>query len=150
MNAQLDMTAPQRVVQSARAYLGTPFMHRGRSKNGIDCAGLARCACKDAGFNVPDYLLYGREPHGGELEAAMERALGAPVMLAPVSMFRLKVGDIVLVRFKIEPHHVAILTDYQFGGLGVIHADGHNGKVVEHRLAEDMVKRITHVFRIPD
>jgi hypothetical protein len=52
------------------------------------------------------------------------------------------------VRYEVEPHHLAIVTDYPFAqARGVIHADGMQGKVVEHRLDEEMVTRITHAFR---
>lgn len=76
-------------------------------------------------------------------------ALGEPVAIAPVKERQLQIADIVLMRFEVEPHHVAIVADYIFGGFSLIHADGHTGKVVEQRLAPDMAKRITHVFRRP-
>lgn len=114
---------------------------------GVDCAGLAWCAARDAGLALPDFRLYGREPHAGKLIETMEAAMGAAVLTAPVARADLRVGDVLVVRYRIEPHHIGIATDYMFGGLGVIHSDGHNNKVVEHRLTDDMVTRITHVFR---
>lgn len=74
-------------------------------------------------------------------------ALGAPVAVAPVPASTLAVGDVVLMRFEVEPHHVALIGDYVFGGFSLIHADGHTGCVVEHRMAPDHIRRITHVFR---
>lgn len=141
------MTA-QALVASARAYTGVRFRHRGRNRQGVDCAGLVWCAFKDIGLVMPDYRLYGREPNRGELERAMESALGSPVVTSPAKRADLQPGDVLVVRFKVEPHHVGIVTDYTYGGLGVIHADGHSNKVIEHRLADDMVSRITHVFRM--
>ena len=135
------------LVEAARKYLGVPFVHRGRSRQGLDCAGLIKLSLEDIGFPVQDYLLYGRTPHNGELERTIEARLGPAVAIAPVRSSQLHVGDVVLVRYRVEPHHVAIVTDYPYGGLAVIHTDGHTGRVVEHRLAEDMVRRITHVFR---
>lgn len=138
---------PEEFVAAARSYTGVKFRHRGRSRMGVDCAGLAWCAAKDAGRLLPDFRLYGREPHAGKLIETMEAAMGPAVLTAPVERTDLHVGDVLVVRYRIEPHHIGIVTDYPFGGLGVIHSDGHNDKVVEHRLADDMVNRITHVFR---
>lgn len=141
---------PEAVVSAARSYIGVPFRHRGRSRAGVDCAGLAWCAFRDAGMELSDadYVLYGREPYRGELERTIQVALGEPVAVAPVNARQLRVGDVLAVRFNVRPHHVAIVADYRYGGLSVIHSCGAVGKVVEHRLADDMVKRITHVFRI--
>lgn len=141
---------PAEFVASARSYAGVKFRHRGRSRLGVDCAGLAWCAAKDAGLVLPDFRLYGREPHAGKLIATLEEAIGPAVLVAPVARTDLRIGDVLVVRYRVEPHHIGIATDYRLGGLGVIHSDGHNGKVVEHRLADDMIQRITHVFRFEE
>lgn len=138
-----------RLVEAARAYLGVKFRHRGRNRLGLDCAGLLKVTYRDCGINLPDCTLYGPEPNAGALEREMAIRLGDPVAMSPVRRSALQVGDVVLVRFKFLPHHVALLTDYPYGGLGVIHASGEAGEVIEHRLADDMIKRITHVFRKP-
>ena len=137
------------LVSAARKYIGVPFLHQGRNKHGLDCAGLAWISFRDAGFAATDYRAYGRTPHDGELEKAMEVALGAPVKVGNVSEADLQAGDVVLMRFTIEPHHVGIIGDYPYGGFSLIHTSGHSRKVIEHRLAADHVKRITHIFRKP-
>jgi hypothetical protein len=97
---------------------------------------------------LPDFRLYGREPHNDGLVGHISAALGAPVAVAPVSAGDIKVGDVIVVRFEVEPHHVAIVTDYPYGrSFGIVHACGHTGRVIETRLAEDVIRRITHVFR---
>lgn len=56
----------------------------------------------------------------------------------------------MVMRLEIEPHHVGIVTDYPYGkSFGLIHADGHYRRVIEHRLTEDYINRITHLFRKP-
>lgn len=137
------------LVAAARKYVGTRFRHRGRSPNALDCVGLGWRAFMDCGIELPDFRLYGREPASDGLVKHMSTALGEPILTAPVRAFSLRVGDIIVIRFSIEPHHVALVSDYPFGGLAVIHTDGHTGRVVEHRLPEDWVKRITHVYRRP-
>jgi cell wall-associated NlpC family hydrolase len=136
-------------VAAARKYLGTPFKHRGRTSRGLDCAGLAWLAYVDCGMALPDFRKYGREPSDDGLLKHVSAALGTPIAVAPVRSSSLQVGDVIIMRFEVEPHHVAIVTDYPFGGFAIIHACGHNDKVIEQRLSDDMVKRITHVFRKP-
>ncbi len=136
-----------RLVEAARAYEGVKFRHRGRSRMGLDCAGLPWVAYRDCGMILPDFRLYGREPHKDGLVQRASEALGEPVAQAPVAEEQLQAGDVIIIRYDIRPHHIMIVTDYPLGGLGVIHTDGHYGRVLEHRLSADIVARITHVFR---
>jgi cell wall-associated NlpC family hydrolase len=137
------------LVAAARRHLGVRFRHRGRSPRGLDCAGLAWLAYHDCGVTLPDFRLYGTEPAEDGLVRHMIAAVGAPLYVGPVPPAALRPGDVAVFRFEIEPHHVALLGDYRFGGLSVIHACGHNGRVIEQRLTDDMTQRITHVFRRP-
>lgn len=138
-----------KLVSAARKYLGVKFRHRGRTPRGLDCVGLGILAYKDCGVALPDFRLYSDEPHQDGLVTHITNSLGEPVKKSPVRMKDLQPGDVLVLRFYIQPHHVAIVTDYKYGGLAVIHADGHSNKVLEQRLTEDMVKRVTHVFRRP-
>lgn len=137
------------LVDAARTYKGVKFRHRGRNRRGIDCAGLAWCAYRDCGVTLPDYRHYGKEPHQDGLIHYIRAALGTEIEKGPVEVCSLKPGDVIVVRFEVEPHHVAMVTNYKFGGLSVIHADGHSNKVIEHRLDMKFIRRITHVFRRP-
>lgn len=139
------------LVAAARSLRGVRFVHRGRTRRGLDCAGMVKVAYQICGVELADFVLYAKEPsaHGPGLTAYMVQALGDPVAVGPVRAGQLQVGDVLVMRFEVEPHHVAIVTDYPFGGFALIHACGHNKKVIETRLAPDMVKRITHVFRRP-
>ena len=74
------------LADAARGYIGTPFRHRGRSRLGVDCVGLGVLAYADCGVAVPDFRLYGREPHRDGLVARMTLALGEPVAVAPVAV----------------------------------------------------------------
>src|SRR5690242_9974129 len=99
------------LVTAARAYKGTPFLHRGRTRRGVDCVGLLVLAFRDCGYAPPDFTLYGREPsaHGPGLTHYMVAALGEPVAVAPVPAHRLLPGDVIVMRFKKEPHHVGMV-----------------------------------------
>ena len=128
------------LIAAARRYLGVPFRHRGRTSAGLDCAGLVWRAYADLGLVLPNVRIYGREPHRNGLQEAMVRALGEPVDRHP------QAGDVLLMRFDLEPHHIGIAADYPHGGLSLIHAHGLAGRVVEHRLNKTWRDRIVAVF----
>lgn len=132
------------LIEAARSCLGVKFRHRGRSERALDCAGLVWWSYHLCGVDLPDFRLYSREPsaHGPGLTHYVREALGEPVS-------DLQAGDVVILRFEREPHHMGIITEYPYGGFALIHACGHNGKVIEHRLAQDQKNRITHAFRRP-
>ena len=130
------------LVQAARQYLGVPFRHRGRTPKGLDCAGLIWLAYADLGVILPDVRIYGREPHRNGLVEAVDRALGSAIIANP------QPGDVLLMRFNREPHHLGIVGDYAHGGLSLIHAYGTAGKVVEHRLDPLWQGRIVAVYRL--
>ena len=133
------------LADAARQYIGVRFRHRGRDRRGLDCAGLVWAAYRDLGTTLPDFRLYGREPHRDGLTTHVHAALGEPVS-GPQD------GDVLVMRFEREPHHVAVVGSHDYYGiqaLTIVHADGWNGRVLEQRLTPDMVSRITHVFRRP-
>lgn len=140
------------VADMARTFIGVRFKHRGRDRLGLDCAGLCLASYAEAGVPLPDYRLYGREPHRDGLVRYVSQAAGDPVMVAPIAQDSLCDGDVVILRFVKEPHHMGIIGSRRYGdtdALTLIHADGEAGRVHEQRLTSDMVARITHVFRKP-
>lgn len=134
------------LADAARAYLDVKWRHRGRSCHGLDCAGLGILAYRDCGVELPDYLLYGREPHNDGLIKYLTAALGDPLPEGT----KPQDDDVIVMRFVKEPHHIAIVGEVYYGNtpaLNVVHAHGYNGRVLEQRLTPDMLERITHVFR---
>lgn len=129
------------IVQAARKYIGRPFRHRGRGPVYFDCAGLAIQALRDAGREILfDLKVYGREPWRDGLRQAVEANMGPPAD-------GLEVGDVVLIRFNEQPHHIGIIGDYPFGGFSLIHAYGEFGRVTEHRLNDTWRNRIVGAYR---
>lgn len=140
------------IVEAARQYLGVKFRHRGRSRVGLDCGGLIVLSYRDCGVQIHDTTLYGPEPFKDGLVKHVALALDDAVLVAPVGEADLRDGDVIVMRFRKEPHHLGIIAAVDYAGtpaLNVIHADGESGRVLEHRLTPDMVARITHVHRRP-
>lgn len=118
------------------------FRHQGRGERGVDCAGLTVVCMTQLGRETIDIPAYSREALGDKLKQQMILNFGEPVERASM-----QVGDIVLMKFKGEPSHIAVLADYLYGGLSVIHAYAASRKVIEHRLDEVWRSYISEVFR---
>jgi cell wall-associated NlpC family hydrolase len=132
------------LIAEARTYLSPPvrFRHQGRSRRGVDCAGLLLVSMAAIGRPIADLEAYGREPLGGGLRAMMVANHGEPVPKESMQP-----GDMVLMRFRGEPTHVGLLGNHPHGGLSLIHTFAQIRKVVEHRLDDEWAGYITEVWR---
>lgn len=144
-----------RLVDRARTFIDVPYRHRGRTARGLDCAGLPWLSYAEEGVVLPDLKRYGRTPFDDGLMRAAEDALGEPLWKGAIGQIvprpLLQVGDVVVLRFVREPHHMAIVGDDALFGLSLIHADGALGisRVVEHGLSDPFLAMIAAVFRRP-
>lgn len=134
------------LVEAARACLGTPFVHQGRKVGvGFDCAGLLVHCLSQLGVAHCDMDGYARSPYDGMLEQAMDQQEGLTRL---ESWLQGRPGDILILRVKRAPQHIAILSQYRHGAPYVIHASEVHGGVVEHRLDAFELMRIMRVYRI--
>lgn len=130
------------VVKTARSLIGKPFRHMGRGPTHYDCGGVVVAAYAAIGVTVHDIPVYGREPHKDGLRSTLQRTFGEPVADGA------RAGDVLLMCFVSEPHHLAIVADHPSGiGLSMIHAYGSVGRVVEHRIDSMWAARILEVYR---
>lgn len=140
------MIEAARIVAAARSLLNTPYGHQGRVGGlALDCAGVPVHVGRSLGIPMDDYTRYGRLPVPDEMKAMLDRNLQR------VPKASMQLGDIVWIRFRDEPQHLAILGNYHLGGFSLIHAYNGAGmkKVVEHRLDPSWAARIVAVWRIP-
>lgn len=97
--------------EAALSLVGTPFHAQGRAPGaGLDCIGVIVCVARICGIPHTDRTAYPLRPNGelqGELESRLERVRGEP-----------QEGDVLLMAFDKEPHHVAIVVD----GGRIVHA----------------------------
>jgi cell wall-associated NlpC family hydrolase len=103
----------QELVDSARAYIGTPYVLGGRSKNGIDCSGLVKNVLAEYGID--------------SLHDSGEQAkMGTEVP----SLAEAKPGDLLVFPNGQGGHHIGIYA----GDNKVIHAPKPGRNVVEQEL----------------
>lgn len=94
------------------------------------------------GFQPQDAVGYGRIPYKSKLQEMLRVNLGDPIPKA-----QMRAGDIPVMKWKGEPSHVGLLSDYPLGGFALIHAFLQNKQVVEHRMDAEWLDRIVEVYR---
>jgi len=99
------------MTAAALSLLGTPFHPQGRAPGaGLDCIGVIVCVARICGIPHTDRTDYPLRPNGelrGELESRLVRVRGEP-----------QEGDVLLMSFDKEPHHVAMVVS----GNCIVHA----------------------------
>jgi cell wall-associated NlpC family hydrolase len=139
------MTSRDAIVREARSWIGTPFHHQGRVKDvGVDCAGLIIGVAHALGLSDFDYTTYGRAPTGDDLMGSLLRAHCEPTADA-------KPGDVLLMRFDLEPQHVGFLSEGDLGAgeARIVHTYMQARKVVEHYIDEVWFARVLGAYRLP-
>lgn len=131
------MTANE-IIAAARSAIGTPFAHQGRiAGKGLDCVGVPAHVATLLSIDYCDIPGYSRTPSGGLLESALD---AQPSLVRVINGVR--PSDLLVMRFKGEPQHVAILA-----GDTIIHAYQPAGKVCEHRFTDQWARRVVRVYR---
>ncbi len=133
------------ILAHARGYLGTPWVHQGRSRQGLDCLGLASLVARNTRGYTFDVLNY-------QAQATDETMLQlCRQHMLPVPAVARQPGDVVVIRYG-NQRHMAIVGDYpaQPGALSLIHASSVHGKVVEHRLDSRWQRIIIAAFALRD
>lgn len=134
-----------KIIEIAKTYIGTPWMHQGRMKKiGVDCAGLVVCVLKEFGYNVNfDVKGYNRIPEGVNLKNI------AREFFDEVKFDEIKDGDILLFNILGNPQHIAFyLKENDIDYIIHSYGDPSINKVVQSRLDSKWRERICGIFRI--
>lgn len=132
--------SPTQVIAAARGYLGAPFAHRGRTRSGVDCAGLIIAVARDLGLQHPGKLYYSPLPACGLITQMLAEYA--------VSISDPEPGCIVHLNVAGRPQHLAFVGDHGDSGLSLIHGHMTVGRVCEHRLDEKWERRIVGCWRM--
>jgi cell wall-associated NlpC family hydrolase len=123
------------VIAEARSWLDVPYVHQGRSRAGVDCAGLVIVVARSLGLVAPDFDVngYARTPDGSSLLEICD------ALMTRIQLWQLRPGNVLVIRFGQEPQHLGIVGDYLYGGLSLIQALGTSdgkGRVIEWQLTK--------------
>lgn len=117
------------VIAETRTWLEVPWVHQGRSRQGIDCAGLVVVVSRALSLADHDEVGYQRRPNGYNFMRPfcehMDRKSIAD--MAP--------GDVMLFRDGAFPCHVAILS-WRLDHMTIIHAHATRKKVLEEPIEQ--------------
>lgn len=133
---------PERIAEEARSWLGVPFRHQGRTRRGVDCAGLVIVVGRAVGGFAPDwdFTNYQRQEHPRQMIRLMDANLSRRTDGEPE-----RVGDIVVIHPKGSTSwHMGIVV-----GSLVVHAYSLEGRVVESPLTREWVYRRRAVYSYP-
>jgi len=135
----------QAMIDAAAEVLQTPFRHQGRVAGlGLDCAGVL-AHCLDAlGLPYDDEQGYPRSPYDGQLE----RNLAAQPSLRQILTSDAEGGDVLLMRMRSAPQHIAIHAGLVRGQAYIIHGSEEHGKVAHHRLDDLWRARVVRAYRV--
>lgn len=137
-------TLSQALVNEARSWKGTRWVHQGRTKGlAVDCAGFISEVARNVGIGVDIPADY--KPH--EDGAIMLRLLNEHMEIVD----EMQPGDVLAfcdeaVRERDVPRHLAFVTEVKPHTTFIIEA-GARG-VVEHRMDAGWLRRIHSVWRL--
>lgn len=110
------------IYLEARKWIGTRWVHQGRSKFGVDCAGMVILVGQALGLPAEDLQGYRRSPDGVVFRQHMFKQTTFEAQPRP--------GSIAMFREAKYPTHTGIF-GFKDDVLTIIHAHMPYGKVVE-------------------
>jgi cell wall-associated NlpC family hydrolase len=124
-------------VSVARSFVGVPFLHQGRTRNGIDCVGLVIAALTKVGIvHYEEPPTYPRLPFGDSLLEPLRQYCTETDTLEP--------GIVLAIRFRRLVTHVAVLS-----GPTIIHAYEGARRAVEHGYDKRWAALTVARYRLP-
>lgn len=135
------------IVAEARDWIGTRWQKQASIKGvASDCGGLVLGVAKV--FNIVphdlEFAFFDRAPDSARLESFCR------AQFTEKNQHEVEPGDFVLMQFDedIGASHVAIIGDYLYGGLSIIHAYLPSRRVVETRLDAGFKAKIVAAFEL--
>lgn len=120
-------------TDAARRWVGTRWLHQGRSTGGVDCVGLLLLCLEEIGLAAPDLQGYRRSPEPVKfLTHIRDNTLPASEPLP---------GTIGIFRDGNQPCHVGIFAEMH-GQLSLIHAYAGTGLVMEELFIHDWPRNL--------
>ena len=131
------------IVNEARTWIGVKWKHQGRTRDGIDCAGLIVLVGKSLGLTNYDYTEYRRHSQSVNFADYFLDGGGIKKNAKDVSA-----GDILIFRQVQYPCHSAIVSKKN-GILHIIHSYVPRRVVFEESLSKLWLERRIYAFSYP-
>jgi cell wall-associated NlpC family hydrolase len=132
------MTTRAEITAAALALVGTPFHTQGRLPGvGLDCLGVVVCVARALSIPHKDRTAYSLRPSGElmpELDRQFVRVTGEA-----------QEGDVLLMSFDKEPHHVAIMVSEN----RIVHAYSTARKCVKQPYSNQWSSKVRAIYRFP-
>lgn len=109
----------------------------------MDCPAPYCYVCESLGIPYADEMGYSRTPFDGR----MMQILDAQPSLEHVAKSEMLPGDVLCMRIKSAPQHMAIHVGKINGYDCILHGSSEHGKVAVHRLCDLWGARIMKVYR---
>jgi cell wall-associated NlpC family hydrolase len=142
------MTTRADIVARAREWIGTPYRHQGRRRDGCDCLGLIVGVAAELGLARWVVPGYSGHPDGHSLAEACDRHLVSQLGLDPGEI---EAGMVALFWYARRgfAQHLAILTRLDDRRLAMVHSLQRNDRVVEHGLSAFWNVRLLSAWDYP-
>jgi cell wall-associated NlpC family hydrolase len=129
------------IIKEARGWVGVPFRHQGRTRRGVDCAGLVIEVARALGLadcNIRDYR---RTAAGYDFTDVFDTYMNK------IPLDARQAGDVILFRFGRFDCHCGIITDA--ARCGVVHAYQPAGVVLDEHLSpqSELMRSISKAYR---
>jgi cell wall-associated NlpC family hydrolase len=128
------------VVAEARRWLGVPWRHQGRTRAGVDCAGLVVMVARALGLADYDTFGYSRRAHG---QAFVEHFRAA---MDGIRVAEAELGDVLVFADHAYPCHCGFLTE-KFEQPHLLHAHISRRQVVEEPYIGEWPAKVRFAFR---
>lgn len=138
------MATRQQIVNEARSWKGVRWKHQGRSRMGVDCAGVVAKVAHDLAISMYDCVNYPRRSQGNEFLNHFREHL---VEKSPVN-HEPKPGDVAVFAEPKFPCHSGVITE-KAGKLYVVHAHVNRRMVVEEPLDPHWRSKLVTLFEYP-
>lgn len=136
-----EIITSERIVAEARAWLGVPWRHQGRTRCGVDCVGLVVCVARGLDLSDYDSTGYGRRAQGqGFVEHFRSNMDAVPIPHA-------RPGNVLVFADHAYPCHCGFLTE-RLGHPHLLHAHATRRKVIEEPYAGEWPARVKFAFRL--
>ena len=140
MHADISKDMSDRIVVGARTWLGVPWRHQGRSRAGVDCAGLVVQVAKALELADYDTVSYGRRPQGQGFVMHFRSQMNG------VAISQAQPGDVLVFADQAYPCHCGFLTE-KLDRPHLLHAHATRRQVIEEPYVGEWPAKIKFAFR---